>query len=239
MELSDEGSRRNPWDAYWETLPDRQKLLVAHAREYVSRLEGFVGLPPAGAVLDFGCGFGLVAETLAPQVGSVVLWDASARMRQQSAERIADRPNARVCDRSELDPSPANPTYDLVLANSVIQYMGMDEFAGWLRQWRRLLAPAGRIVVSDVTADDHSASADLMDVLRFARRHGFLTQAIAEAAGDLPRYWRTRRARPLMVVHRRQLLGLGREAGLDTAYVPNLTALQSRTTAVYADRGAP
>ncbi|MGH9157307.1 MAG: class I SAM-dependent methyltransferase [Acidimicrobiales bacterium] len=227
------GRGPNPWERYFDDLSAGQVLFAMHAREYVDNLAAVVGLPASAVVLDFGCGFGLVAGLLAPKVSEVSLWDASANMRRAAEARVACVANARMREPHDLDPETSVLRFDLILVNSVVQYMTADEFSGWLASWRALLAPGGRLVVSDVVPPGHSPAADVFRVLHFARTHRFLARAVLEAAGDLRRYRRTRGTRPLLQLDRADLVQRAAEAGLATTFIPNLTALATRSATVH------
>ena len=121
------------------------------ALEYVRRLASVVGLAADQVVLDFGGGLGFVAETLAPMVGAVWWWDPSPAMQAAALRRLAPVPNARLAPALAVTAAPAAPLrFDLILVNSVVQYMTARELGAWLGVWRRLLRPAGRIVLSDL-----------------------------------------------------------------------------------------
>lgn len=123
---------------------------------------------------------------------------------------------------------------DLILANSVAQFMTADEFRGWLLRWRHMLAPTGSIVVSDLVPPDYPAFADLLTLLRFSTSRGFLGRALFDAARVMPLYWRTRKARPLLRTSRDELMAWGAEAGLTIReFPPNLTCFRHRITAVF------
>jgi SAM-dependent methyltransferase len=219
---------RGGWDAYWEALSDRQTLFREQADEYVRNLAATGLLNPAARVLDFGCGFGHVADGLAPRVGELFLWDSSRNMRERAAGATASRRNVRPLDLSGRS-APPGLRFDLILVNSVAQYMSRADFAAWLRCWREMLSPSGRIVASDLIPPDCEVSRDVFDLLRFSARRGFFWAALRQAAGELGRYRRTRRAVPLTRYARGDLEGLARDAGLIVEFLPrNLTPFRDR-----------
>ena len=222
------------WDGFWDRVTDAQRLLKEDAVEYVRNLAVVVPLTPATSVLDFGCGWGNVARLLAPVVGELYLWDDAPRMRRLALEAAAGLPNVKMLDLTpEASSVPGGP-FDLILANSVAQFMTAGEFRGWLLRWRRMLAPTGNIVVSDLVPPDYPALADLLTLLRFSSSKGFLFRALYDAARVMPLYWRTRKARPLLRTSRDELAAWGLEAGLTVrAFPPNLTCFKQRITAVF------
>jgi cyclopropane fatty-acyl-phospholipid synthase-like methyltransferase len=222
------------WRSYWESLSDRCQLFREQANEYVRRLEAALPLESNARVLDFGCGFGFVAAILAPRVGEVFLWDASSNMRQRARVNVAGQPNIRFVDLSEPRVVATELRFDLILVNSVVQYMTHDDFSAWLALWRDMLGPKGRVVVSDLIPPTYPSSSDIVDLLRFSARRRILARAIWQLFGDLWRYWRVRRVCSLTRIGREDLSRLGQTAGFVVSFLPmNLTHFTKRCTAVF------
>lgn len=218
------------WVSYWEELSEGQLLFRQEADEYVRRLTRALPPSPGSAVLDFGCGYGFVAEGLAPLVGSLYLWDAAESMRHHAARRLAGVANVYPLERVEPPPGGA---FDLILVNSVVQYMTEEELAGWLGRWRPLLAPSGRVVLSDLIPPDHRSLSDVLSLLRFSLRRGYFCRALRNVLGERKRYQQTVRAHPLLHVGRDHLKQLAAAAGLTATFLPrNLTHFAKRYTAV-------
>jgi SAM-dependent methyltransferase len=225
---------QNVWDSYWEELSDKQRLFREQSDEYVQNLKSAI-VPDRGArVLDFGCGFGFVAEMLAPQVRELFLWDSSANMRRRARLNVAGHQNIRFLDLSDPKSLPDELQFELILVNSVVQYMTFDEFSAWLLRWRNMLAPGGRIVVSDLIPPDYPAIWDIVDLLRLSARRGFLVRAIWQAFSEIWRYCGVRTIRPLSRVGWEDLSQWGKDAGLEVIRLPtNLTHFKKRLTAVF------
>ena len=233
--LEDSSQVRDGWRFYWEELSDDQQIFHEQSDDYVRKLESAIELDQRARVLDFGCGFGFVAQMLAPRVGELFLWDASANMRRRARVKVAGCRNIRFLDLSDSQASPRDLRFDLILVNSVVQYMTLDEFSAWLLRWRKMLAPTGRIVVSDLIPADYPAVWDFVDLLRFSARRGFLVRAIWQALGEIWRYLSVRQARPLTRIGREELRQLGKAAGLAVSCLPsNLAFFTKRFTAVFA-----
>lgn len=221
------------WASYWDGLEDRQRLFRIEANDYVQRLKCVLQLPPQARVLDFGSGFGLVAAALAPHVGELSVWDASANMRQRTRLNVAHRENIRFLDLTDASSLPYDGYFDLILVNSVVQYMSDNEFSAWLAQWQKWLAPDGRVVISDLIPCDYQPMLDLLAMLMFSARHGFLVQAVREGLREVRRYWRMRQAQPLGRFEPDNLRQRFAAVGLTVAFLPaNLTFRRQRLTAV-------
>jgi SAM-dependent methyltransferase len=228
------------WDVFWDRVTPKQRLLNEDAVECVRNLDAIVPLGPALRVLDFGCGWGNVARLLAPRVGHLSLWDDAPRMRRLALEATAGMPNVSMLDlgngKGNRNGNGSHPAdgFDLILANSVGQFMTADELRAWLPRWGRMLAPAGKIVVSDLVPPDYPAMADLLTLLRFSSSKRFLFRALWDAARVMPLYAPTRKAQPLLRTSKADLTAWGLAAGLaPPTFPPNLTCFKQRITAVF------
>jgi cyclopropane fatty-acyl-phospholipid synthase-like methyltransferase len=229
------------WTTYFDALQDDSPLYAVQSALYVESLAAAARLHHHQRVLDFGCGFGFAAALVAPRVREVALWDASPHMLAMAARHTAALPNVRLCDLSGLPAVETGATdrhaFDLVLVNSVVQYMTRDELSDWLLRWREMLAPGGRVLLSDLIAPDHGGLSDAIDLLRLGARHGSPLRATRDALGGLARYWRTSRAVPLTRISREDLSRRAAAAGLDTTPLPrNLTHFRRRWAAALTAR---
>ena len=228
------GDDQEGWKSYLEELGDNQQLFREQSDEYFRNIRTALGLDPRMRVLDFGCGFGHVAERLAPHVGELSLWDASANMRRHAHVNLAKSSNIRFLDLSAPDFLGPEQKFDMILVNSVIQYMTPEQFSAWLLHWRNMLAQNGRIVISDIIPPGHPALRDVWDLLQFSARRGFLLRAMWQALGEIWQYWGVRRVRPLTQFRREDFNGQAVALGMTVKYLPlNLTHFTKRLTAVF------
>jgi ubiquinone/menaquinone biosynthesis C-methylase UbiE len=72
----------------------------------------------------------------------------------------------------------AEKSIDLVVMNSVAQYMTADELDSALHVVRRLLKPNGRLVLGDILRPKVGMLVDVIALLRFAAKCGFLKDAV-------------------------------------------------------------
>jgi SAM-dependent methyltransferase len=119
---------------------------------------------------------------------------------------------------------------DLIVANSLLQYLKRGELVALLKVWRRLLAPDGALVVADVVGPRQSAIADALSLLDFARKNGFLTAAfIGLVKTTLSDYRKLRAELGLTTYDEAEMLKLLADAGFDAARLrPNLGHNQGR-----------
>ncbi len=220
------------WIAYWDRLPPGRLLLAPESEEFVRNLTAVFPVTAQKRILDFGCGYGAIAELLARRGATVRLWDAAPAMLRAASERLAGCPNVFEIDlthTSELEAA----AFDLILVNSVIQYMTLDEFRDWLKRWRLMLAPGGRVILSDLIPPAHSTLRDVVSVIRFGLRRGYLVRAMRGILAERSRYNAAVRSRPLLHFDRARLVADAADAGYAVSFLRrNLTHFAGRTTAV-------
>jgi SAM-dependent methyltransferase len=130
------------------------------------------------AVLDYGCGEAMSADALAEKCGTLYLFDTAPNVREKLRGRFASYRNIVVLPSDGLD-TVGDGSLDLVIANSLLQYLQHREFEDLLEVWHRKLKPDGRLVIADVLPPDLDAVADVKALLDFAWRGGFLIAALA------------------------------------------------------------
>lgn len=109
----------------------------------------------ARRVLDFGCGTGLLAEKLAPLVGTVIAVDRSAKMISVLEAKHLPRVTAICADLDDpqvRDAADWLRDFDLIVASSVMSFVpDYDAMAALLTT---TLAPGGTFVQWDWRASD-------------------------------------------------------------------------------------
>jgi SAM-dependent methyltransferase len=113
-----------------------------YARPEMIRLAGDVaGLE----VLDAGCGSGPLMEALRVKDAVVSGFDLSSAMVELARRKLGAEADVRVADLGALLPYP-DEAFDLVVASLSLHYV--EDWASALAELRRVLRPAGRLVVS-------------------------------------------------------------------------------------------
>ena len=222
----------NEWQEYWDGLENLPEIFRVEAADFVKRLESVVRIGPGTRVLDFGCGFGYVADSLAAKVAEVSLWDFSWNMRRQARLLTAQHQNIVFLDFSG-PAAHSELSFDLIVVNSVSQYMTAEEFSRWLGCWQRLLRPNGRLVLSDLIPSGPRPASECVDFLLFSARNGFLMRALSKGLAELRRYPKANLSLLLHSVSHEDLLEKATAAGLRVEFLPsNLTHRRGRTAAV-------
>jgi ubiquinone/menaquinone biosynthesis C-methylase UbiE len=129
------------------------------------------------AVLDYACGEALSAAQVADACGKLILAEPAPGVRGRLIARFAPNTKIRVRSLEELRNMEEN-SVDLAVMNSVVQYMTPVELDAALTVMRRILKPGGRLILGDVLRPEVGMPTDVFALLRFARAHGFLRDAL-------------------------------------------------------------
>jgi len=128
-------------------------------------------------VLDYACGEALSAAKVAQACGKLYLAEPAPGVRGRLIARFAPNTKIRVRSLDDLR-KMAEKSVDLVVMNSVTQYMTPGELDSAFATVGRLLRPGGRLILGDVLRPEVGMIRDVIALLRFAARHGFLRDAL-------------------------------------------------------------
>jgi malonyl-CoA O-methyltransferase len=120
---------------------------VRYAEEQEAKYKAaLAGLNVAGAVLDVGCGSGLLFSHVAAQAEAVVGVDVSGKLLLQAKERAKSFPNAHVV-KADADHLPfRSECFAVVFAFTVLQ--NMPKPAETLQELKRTAKRNGAIVIT-------------------------------------------------------------------------------------------
>lgn len=137
---------------------------------------GYIPLANA-VVLDYACGEALSAAKVADACATLVLAEPAPGVRGRLAARF--KANAKISVRSLDDlRNMAAQSVDLAVMNSCAQYMTAAELDDAFAVVRRLLAPGGRLILGDILQPHVGMLTDVAALLKMARQHGFLWDAL-------------------------------------------------------------
>jgi ubiquinone/menaquinone biosynthesis C-methylase UbiE len=142
------------------------------ARDIIAYIE-----QPDWVVLDYACGEALAASEVAEACGTLILAEPAPGVRGRLIARFAPNMKIRVRTLKDLK-KMAESSVDLAVVNSVAQYMTPAELDEALADIRRLLKPAGRLVLGDILRPSVGMPRDVLALLWFARKNGFLKDAL-------------------------------------------------------------
>lgn len=167
------------WRAFWN---GRHSIYVndRHRTVHYTRVaDDIISVLPRrdAAVLDHGCGEALLAVRVAERCAKLYLCDAAPSVREKLAARHAADPRIAVLAPEEVAALP-DGSFDLVVSNSVLQYLTVAEFEALARMLRPKLAPDGALVLADILPPEDSMMADIKGLLAPAWRHGFFLAAL-------------------------------------------------------------
>ncbi|MGW5679809.1 SAM-dependent methyltransferase [Streptomyces sp. NPDC003860] len=135
---------------YWEGGSDRSSPQEATDR-FTDVLMERLGVAAGERVLDAGCGIGSPAVRVASLTGAEV-WGVTISQQQvdqavELAERAGLSGRVRFALRDAMETGYEDGSFDAVLAFESIVHMDRPRA---LREWKRVLKPGGRIVLTDV-----------------------------------------------------------------------------------------
>ncbi|WP_293858905.1 class I SAM-dependent methyltransferase [uncultured Alsobacter sp.] len=209
---------------------DRHKAL--HDRLVARDVAALVG-PGDDTVLDFGCGEATEAAAVAARCKRLWLSDAAPAVLGRVAQRFAGDAVIRTATPSEVE-AMRDATLDLVVVNSLLQYLPRTDLVRWLSIWHDKLRPGGRLVLGDVIPPDVSPLTDAVALLRFGWEGGFLTGAVAGLVRTFFSDYRNLRAQlGLSTYEESDILSIVEAAGFTASRRrPNIGHNQARMTIV-------
>ena len=223
------------WRDYWnQDTPiysgERHKLL--HYRLVANDI---IGLIPSGdgVVLDYGCGEALFADRVAAKCARLYLSDAAPLVRDRLNERFGG--NRRIAVLSPDDVANLDDaSLDLIVVNSLLQYLSLDELRALLKLSQVKLKGGGRLVLADVIPPDVSPVTDARALLSFAWRGGFLRSALLGLARTaFSEYRKIREEIGLSQYSEEEMIEILDEAGFSAGRAPrNLGHNPARMTFV-------
>lgn len=168
------------WRDYWNGdtpiyANERHKILhdAWIARDILRLIEG-----QDSVLLDFGCGEARSANELLPHCHALWLCDGAPAIRARLSTRFSGEPKAIICEPEEIEHRLEDGSLDMIVMNSVMQYLDKPSFKALLAQFARKLKPGGKIVLGDVIPPDQNALSDGLALLHFAVQGGFFFAAL-------------------------------------------------------------
>jgi SAM-dependent methyltransferase len=226
------------WVSFWDS-PHPIYVNARHLEvHYRTLAEDIVAeLPVRGSrVLDFGCGEALHAADIGAVAWQLYLCEAAPKLRARLKKRFAREGNIKVLSPDDVERLPV-AGLDLVIANSVVQYLSREELEHLLAIWRRRLRLGGQVVIADVLSPRQGPVADVVALLSFAAQHGFLLAALKGLVRTLFSPYRSLRARlGLSHYSEAEMLDLLHAAGFNAERMPHNLGHNQRRMAFRATK---
>lgn len=191
------GADGQSWRTFWggqHSIYVNARHAEVHYQRIAADLIGLLQSRVRPRVLDWGCGDALNARKVAAHCGELFLYDAVPAVQARIAGRFADTPAIRILSDIEWRALPAG-SIDVVILNSVAQYLGRQELAALLDDFRRVVAPGGEVILADIIPPDTGVLPDVLSLLRSGARHGFLLAACLGLARTFFSEYRSVRSR--------------------------------------------
>jgi SAM-dependent methyltransferase len=182
-------------------------------------------------VLDYGCGEATEARLVAAECGTLLLSDAAPAIRERLAARYAGEPHVRVLAPEEVRMLP-DASLDIIVVNSLLQYLSQEEFLDLAETAFDKLQPGGRLVLGDVIPPGLGPLADAAALLRFGWEGGFLVAAVKGLVRTaMSDYRRLRQELGLTTYDEEEMITLLHAAGFEARrHQPNIGHNQGRMT---------
>jgi SAM-dependent methyltransferase len=203
-----------------------------HYRDVATQIRALAPSPTA-TVIDYGCGEATRADLVAEAAGRLMLSDGAPAVRDSMKARFRDNPKIAVLSPEEIAALPPG-SIDLIVLNSVAQYLKTPELEALLALFRRLLAPGGKLVVGDVIPPNTSAVTEVAALMKLAWTNGFVIPALAGLVRTVFSDYRALRTK-LGLTHYTEpdILAVLAKAGFDARRrYPNIEHNQARMTFV-------
>ncbi|HZW47065.1 MAG TPA: methyltransferase domain-containing protein [Microvirga sp.] len=221
------------WRDYWnQDTPiysgERHKLI--HYKLVANDIARLVPSPDA-VVLDHGCGEALFADQIAAKCAKLYLSDAAPLVRERLQAKFGGHDRIVILAPEQVA-DLADGSLDLVVVNSLLQYLSLDELRGLLKLWRAKLKSDGRLVIADVIPPDVSPVTDAKALLSFAWHGGFLKSALLGLARTaFSEYRRIREEIGLAQYSEAEMIDILKDAGFEPERAArNLGHNQARMT---------
>ena len=162
--------RQQPWAGkapFWVRYYDWVVNIITWGRTKAIHKETLTlaNLQPGDAVLDIGCGTGLLlleAEKIIGAKGTAVGLDVEPAMITQAKQHAAQNNSRAQFEVASIDHSPdADNSFAVILSTLMYHHLTEEQKPAGLRELRRVLKPDGRLLIVDLNPSRHSIASYL------------------------------------------------------------------------------
>ena len=172
-------SQGTSWLEFWEQ-PNSIYVGPRHRRVHGHLVARAIStfIPSTDAtILDYGCGEASAAEDIATRCGKLILCDAAQTVKVALAQRLSGHPKISVIGVDEVK-SITEDSLDLVIVNSVVQYLSPPELHRLLGDLQPKLKDSARLVIGDIIPPEQSCLMDAIALLRLGFDGAFFISAV-------------------------------------------------------------
>ncbi len=230
------------WLDFWNTpnaIFASRRHQLAHSAKVLSGVSRFVPTGGNAVVLDWGCGDAVAANELAQSCRTLLLFEPAETTRSRLLANYAGRPKIDILDEAALA-AVASASVDLIVVNSVVQYLSRQQFVGALRLFHRLLKGDGKLLLGDIIEPDTPMLGHVTTFLRFAWQNGFFLAGVASLARNATSpYCQLRRSAGYACYRDTEILALLGDNGFVAERLPsNIAVSQLRRSYLARKRDA-
>jgi SAM-dependent methyltransferase len=175
------------WLEFWNApnaIYANNRHRQAHSAKVLAGVSRFVQTGGTSIVMDWGCGEATAAGDLARRCQLLLLFEPANTTRRRLLANYADHSKIDVIDEAKLSAiSPAS--IDLIVVNSVVQYLSRAQFVEALHLFNRLLKSDGRLLLGDIIEPGTPLMRHVATFLRFAFENGFFWAGVLSLARNL------------------------------------------------------
>jgi SAM-dependent methyltransferase len=215
------------WQEYNRWNRRHEAMAELWVRDLIRYLTDLPWLNSHHRILDYGCGYFDLGMALAPRVGRIDGYDPHPPTLALAKSRASVLPNVSLHETLNAIPQG---TYDLIVVNSVLQYLPSDEaILELFRQFKTWLREGGpqKVLLCDLIPQDYSAPRDALRSLQVAVQNRLLGPMFVHL-------WKSARKGKQLQLYKlapERTEELAREAGFHCERLPgNLTPSRQRYT---------
>jgi SAM-dependent methyltransferase len=167
------------WREFWNE-PHSIYVSARHRLLHYDRIaKDIAALIPSreAIVLDYGCGEAWSADLVSQKCAKLYLLDAAPNVQAKLRQRFVAESKIVILDENAFFALP-DDSLDMIVCNSVLQYLRADEAARLINIWHDKLKQGGRLVLGDIIPPDLGMVEDVKALLTFAFEGGFLFAAL-------------------------------------------------------------
>jgi len=226
------------WTEYWTDHNISGIFWEKNLELYCNNLIRQIPLSKDFALLDYGSGTGYAAKYLAPKVKEIHLVEPSEILLENSKVVNKDHQNIiyhLLKDVNALKSAYGKDRFDVILINSVMQYIAPAQIQSLLKIFHHMLRRNGKIIISDIAPKHTLMIKDVLDCLRFCRRSGTFIDFIQFSIIELKHI--AKRSRLTYWTYSKDELERLFSDVYSVEWVENPTALSDRMCAILSKNG--
>lgn len=230
------------WINFWVNEREAFVKIMALATDFfANQFARKFGPLKEKTVLDFGCGPGLLADSLKSAAVKITGADINQffldeyKRKHPEAELIR-LPNEYGSDQHILKKLLADRTFDYIILLSITQYFSdQDDLSRLLRVLKGCLKDGGKIIVADVVPPGHSSVSDGLSLLKHSLRRNHLVEMMFFINYVLSSRYRKHSSKtPLLSFSQDKIEQMATNLGLTCQRVAGMTIHSTRLNFVLA-----